>query len=129
MGKFKLEEILEKYKALQKKLEKLQSTSGTTPEQVDEVKKELEATSMLIRELEKEENAKEAQSGKISQEVFTALKRQLLEVAPQVKNEPDPKAAAAIAALKVSDCKIVASAKGVILLDAGAFGIRKVVID
>jgi hypothetical protein len=31
--------------------------------------------------------------------------------------------------LKVRDCEIVSSANGVIVLHAGAFGIRKVVID
>lgn len=133
MAKPRLDELVEKYKALQKKLEKLQSASGTTPEEVDEVKKELETTSMLITELQKEEETKKGQVGKISQEVFAVLKRQLLEVAPRVKNEkkelvPDPKAAAAIAALKASDCEIVSSANGVIVLHAGAFGIRKVTI-
>jgi hypothetical protein len=137
MGKFKLDELVEKYKALRNKLEKLQSTSGTTPDQVNEVLKELETTSMLITELQKEEDleiAKKAPVSKITQEIFAALKRQLLEVAPRVKNQkkefvPDPKAAEAIAALKVNDCEIVSSAKGVIVLHAGAFGIRKVVVE
>ena len=92
---------------------------------------------MLITELQKEddlERAKKAPVSKITQEIFAALKRQLLEVAPRVKNQkkefvPDPKAAEAIAALKVSDCEIVSSANGVIVLHAGAFGIRKVTIE
>ena len=134
MGKSKLEEALEYYKTLQKKAEKLQADPNATTAQHEAMKKELEAQSMLIRELEDEEKAKKAQSGKISGEVFAALKRQLLEVAPRVKNQkkelvPDPKATEAIAALKVSDCEIVSSTNGVIVLHAGAFGIRKVTID
>jgi predicted nuclease with TOPRIM domain len=137
MTKPKLDELVEKYKALQEKLEKLQSTSSTTPEKFDEVKKELETTSMLITELQKEEDlqrAKKAPVSKITQEIFAALKRQLLEVAPRVKNQkkelvPDPKAATAIDALKVSDCEIVSSKGNVIVLHAGSFGMRKVVIE
>ena len=132
MAKFKLEEATEKYKALEKKLQKLQSTPGTTLKQLREVKKELEATSMLEIELRKEEDlerAKKAPLSKISQELFAALKRQLLEVAPRVKDVPDPKTAAAIAALKMSDCEIVSSKDNIIVLDAGIFGIRKIIID
>jgi len=132
MAKFKLEEATEKHKALEKKLQKLQSTPGTTLKQLREVKKELEATSMLEIELRKEEDlerAKKAPLSKISQEVFAALKRQLLEIAPRVKDVPDPKTAAAIAALKMSDCEIVSSKDNIIVLDAGIFGIRKIIID
>ena len=131
MAKFKLEEATEKYKALEKKLQKLQSTPGATLKQLREVKKELEATSMLEIELRKKEDlerAKKAPLSKISQELFAALKHQLLEVAPRVKNVPDPKTAAAIAALKMSDCEIVSSKDNIIVLDAGIFGIRKIII-
>lgn len=134
MGKTKLAEAAEQYKALQKEAEKLQATAGVTPQQLEEMAGKLTTQSKIIAELEEQERSeKSGQKGKLPSGLFAALKKSIIETAPQVKGKDgkfaaDSKFVEAVNALKVDDCEIVTSKGDTHVIHAGKYGVRKVTV-
>jgi septal ring factor EnvC (AmiA/AmiB activator) len=131
MGKPKLAEAIDQLKALQKEYQKMQSTDGVTEAQLDEFESKISAQEKLIVDLQEQEQS--AKKGDLPKGLFAALKKSLIEIAPQVKGKdnkffPEPKFVAAVNALQPDDCEVASSNGDVYVVHAGKFGVRKVTL-